>query len=193
MDSKLVLALVLFSSSVLRVFSDGNADQAAIAANLSKSLEGILVQASPGGENSTAGGMVPCMQKLMPCEPYLHFTSPPPSTCCLPLKEMLSKESECLCKVFTNPELLKSLNLTQESALALPKACGAKADVSVCKNASPGGSSATPSPATPTNGSSSGNSTTGGSGKKSAGSRMVAHAWGFLVTSFVALIISAFY
>lgn len=87
----------------------------------------------PSGGAGDAHSM-PCIQKLMPCQPYLHSaTPPPPASCCMPLKEIVETDVNCLCSVFNNVDMLKSLNLTKENALVLPKACGANADVSQCK------------------------------------------------------------
>lgn len=77
-----------------------------------------------------------CVKKLMPCQPYLHSSSPspsPPAMCCDPLKEMVKGDANCLCAVFNNPAIMKSLNVTEKDALGLVKACGANADTSVCK------------------------------------------------------------
>ncbi|GMI75419.1 hypothetical protein HRI_001211200 [Hibiscus trionum] len=76
-----------------------------------------------------------CMEKLMPCEPFVHSSSPP-STCCTPLNHMIKEQDQCLCRVFHDREFLKSADLTKDEALALAKACGAKVDTSVCKNGS---------------------------------------------------------
>ncbi|KAF8111334.1 hypothetical protein N665_0076s0310 [Sinapis alba] len=85
--------------------------------------------AAEGGDNHSMA----CMQKLMPCQKYIHAVNPPPpASCCGPMKEMVEKESQCLCSVFNNPALLKTFNLTKENALDLPKACGANPDVSIC-------------------------------------------------------------
>ncbi|XVE58883.1 hypothetical protein DITRI_Ditri04bG0204700 [Diplodiscus trichospermus] len=111
---------------------------------LGQGLEGIVQQANQqkGGAtaanagskgDSSSADVMPCMQKLMPCQPYMHSPSPPP-TCCTPLKDVIAQEPQCLCKVFNNPEFLKSANLTRDEALAIPKACGIDADVSVCNN-----------------------------------------------------------
>ena len=147
MDSKLVFTCIFlfFLSWGLQGFSQETQvmDLAKSVHTLGQGLEGILEQvnqqngavatatsASQGG--ASADSML-CMQKLMPCQPFMHSPSPP-ATCCAPLKEMITQESQCLCKAFNNPELLKSVNLTVDEALALPKACGIDADVSVCKN-----------------------------------------------------------
>ncbi|KAJ4916094.1 Bifunctional inhibitor/lipid-transfer protein/seed storage 2S albumin superfamily protein [Raphanus sativus] len=111
--------------------------------------------AEPTPTTGGAGGKgdahsMPCIQKLMPCQPYLHsVTPPPPASCCLPLNEIVAKDATCLCSVFNNVDMLRSLNLTKENALVLPKACGAKADISLCK-ASNGTTTPSTSPATTT-------------------------------------------
>ncbi|CAH8357266.1 unnamed protein product [Eruca vesicaria subsp. sativa] len=90
----------------------------------------------------------PCIQKLVPCQPYLHSViPPPPASCCMPLKEIVETDLNCLCSVFNNVDMLRSLNLTKQNALVLPKACGANADVSQCK-ASTGTTTPTTSPGT---------------------------------------------
>ncbi|KAG7944839.1 hypothetical protein I3843_15G124000, partial [Carya illinoinensis] len=111
-----------------------------------------------GGSSGSAASM-PCVQKLLPCKEYLKppVSMPPAVSCCVPLKEMLTDDVNCLCRVFDNPEILKSFNVTQDDALKLPKACGANADISLCKKgfadlfspqrgASPPATSATPPP-----------------------------------------------
>ncbi|XP_038724357.1 non-specific lipid transfer protein GPI-anchored 19-like [Tripterygium wilfordii] len=108
--------------------------------------QAYLVQDSNGSPPSDS---MPCIKKLMPCEPYLGKPTTPPASCCVPLKEMVKDEKQCLCDVFNNAAFLKSLNITQEIALQLPKACGAPVDISVCKKGAsspPSGSPAVPSP-----------------------------------------------
>ncbi|KAF6150893.1 hypothetical protein GIB67_020976 [Kingdonia uniflora] len=92
----------------------------------------LYLSSSWVGVNSQAGTM-PCMQKLLPCQPFLsNPVGVPPPTCCLPLKETIGVDPSCLCKVFNNPALLKTLNITQDDALKLPKACNTNADISIC-------------------------------------------------------------
>ncbi|CAN6935447.1 unnamed protein product [Brassica oleracea var. botrytis] len=103
--------------------------------------------AEQGGDHH----LMACMQKLMPCQKYIHAVNPPPpASCCGPMKEIVEKDSQCLCTVFNNPALLKSLNLTKENALDLPKACGANPDVSICTK-----TASSPPIASPTSGGSS--------------------------------------
>lgn len=82
---------------------------------------------------------MPCMQKLIPCQPYFKTPEKAPAMCCKPMKEMLSEaasteDKDCVCGIFNNPVMLKNLNTTQDEALKLPKACGTNADISKCKN-----------------------------------------------------------
>ncbi|XP_030541230.1 non-specific lipid transfer protein GPI-anchored 3-like [Rhodamnia argentea] len=99
----------------------------------------------PGGSNGTS---LLCIQKLMPCTPYLKPSpSAPPASCCIPMKEVVANEAQCLCQVFNNADILKSFNVTQDEAMALAKACGANADVSECKTGgAPSSSPAATSP-----------------------------------------------
>ncbi|KAF7813511.1 lipid transfer-like protein VAS [Senna tora] len=81
-----------------------------------------------------AGDNMQCIQKLLPCQPYLKplLSGTPPATCCQPLMDMIAKDADCLCNVFNNPQMLQSMNVTKDEALELPKACGADVDVSKC-------------------------------------------------------------
>ena len=113
MASKHILAwFLLFSSWVFVGYSE---------IRYGTALQG----GSPGGANSTQ-----CLVKLFPCQACLK----PPSTrlpaCCVPLKEMVSDDPKCLCDVFNNPDLLKSLNISKDDVMKLANACNA--DVSVC-------------------------------------------------------------
>ncbi|OWM82983.1 lipid transfer-like protein VAS [Punica granatum] len=99
---------------------------ACVSTNFSQAIE-------LGGSNTA------CLQKLLPCKNYVKSPSPP-SSCCDPLKSMISTDTQCLCKVFNDPESLKSLSITQDDALGLAKSCGANPDVSVCKSAEKSGS-----------------------------------------------------
>ncbi|KAM7471072.1 hypothetical protein LguiA_009255 [Lonicera macranthoides] len=116
----------------------------------------IIVNGAGGGAESA----LPCIQKLLPCQPYLLAPTNPPATCCLPLREIITNEKECICSVFKNPEIMKSLNVTLEQALKLPKACAINnADASLCNNnaTAPTGSPATPSAPAPPKGSNAAN------------------------------------
>lgn len=79
--------------------------------------------------NSTSS----CITQLLPCQPYLNKTTTPPSACCVPLKQMVTGNTQCLCYIFNNPAILRQLNITQADALALAQKCSANADISVCK------------------------------------------------------------
>ncbi|GAV69534.1 LTP_2 domain-containing protein [Cephalotus follicularis] len=105
-----------------------------VSQDLTQGLSSLLAASGAGaGAGAGAGSSMPCIQKLLPCQPYLHSPSPP-ALCCLPLKEIVTNDSKCLCDIFNNPEILKSFNITQDDALKVPKACGVKVDLSECKN-----------------------------------------------------------
>ncbi|XP_060207261.1 non-specific lipid transfer protein GPI-anchored 7-like [Lycium barbarum] len=87
-----------------------------------------------------------CASKLVPCAPYLNSTKPPAS-CCDPLREAVTDDLACLCKLYGNPTLLPSLGINVTQAIGLPKYCNIPGDVSACKAASP--SSRSPSKTTP--------------------------------------------
>ncbi|XP_022715324.1 lipid transfer-like protein VAS [Durio zibethinus] len=184
MDSKLVFTCIFlfFLSWGLQGFSQENRqmDLTKSVDSLEQGLAGVLQQvhqpsgaaaattaASQGGASADA---MPCMQKLMPCQPFMHSPSPP-ATCCSPLKDMITQEKQCLCKVFDNTELLKSVNLTKDEALALPKACGIDVDVSVCNNATSPGSS-TNNTSSDSSNSSSSSSSSSSSNNSNAGIRI---------------------
>ncbi|CAN4088722.1 unnamed protein product [Withania somnifera] len=105
---------------------------------------------------------MPCVQKLIPCQAALaSHTKNPPATCCVPLKEIITSDAQCLCSVFSNADMMKSLNVTEDEALDFAKACGAKPDLSLCKKAaaSSGSASAPSTPPSDTNSSNSSNKT----------------------------------
>ncbi|PHU28429.1 hypothetical protein BC332_00522 [Capsicum chinense] len=81
-----------------------------------------------------------CASKLVPCAPFLNSTKPP-ATCCDPLREAVTKDLDCLCKLYENPTLLPSLGINVTQAIGLPKYCDIPGDVSACKAAAPGSSS----------------------------------------------------
>ncbi|XP_020269984.1 lipid transfer-like protein VAS [Asparagus officinalis] len=89
----------------------------------------------------------PCIEKLLPCSQYLK-TPKPPAACCIPLKEAIDKDAACLCDLFSNQQLLKTFNVTQDEALQLPKNCGVNADLDKCKKSN--GGKVTPPTPTPT-------------------------------------------
>ncbi|KAJ0106068.1 hypothetical protein Patl1_19580 [Pistacia atlantica] len=106
---------------------------------------------SQGDGGSGSGDATSCIKSLMPCKPFLK-SGTAPRYCCVPLREILSKDIACFCNVFHNPEILKSFNVTLDEALKFPRACGANADISKCKTAS----SPTPSSGPPSSNNSSG-------------------------------------
>ncbi|KAI4302547.1 hypothetical protein MLD38_038276 [Melastoma candidum] len=140
MGSKTTISLLfflVFSSSFL------------FSSTLSRKLFVVQDDEQPGSGGSSGGDSLHCVQQLMPCKPYLKGSNPP-ATCCIPLKQAVANEPQCLCRVFQNQDLMKSFNVTLDDALALAASCGAHADMSVCKKvAAPSNSPAIPSPPSP--------------------------------------------
>ncbi|CAN4127556.1 unnamed protein product [Withania somnifera] len=90
-----------------------------------------------------------CASKLVPCAPFLNSTKPPDS-CCTPLREAVTNDLQCLCKLYQNPTLLPSLGINVTQAIALPKYCNIRGDVAACnKAAAPSSNSSSPSEKTP--------------------------------------------
>lgn len=73
-----------------------------------------------------------CASQLVPCAAFLNSTKPPAS-CCDPLREAVTKDLQCLCKLYENPALLISLGINVTQAIELPKYCNIPGDVSACK------------------------------------------------------------
>ncbi|KAL2463003.1 AAI domain-containing protein [Forsythia ovata] len=128
--------------------------------------QNLIVDEESGGSDSMR-----CVQKLLPCQPYLKSSSspPPPASCCAPLKDIIADDKKCLCAVFNNPAIMKTLNVTQDDALNLARTCGSKADASICKTASAPGASPT-TPSAPSSSNSSASNITAGATKTIAAS-----------------------
>nr|XP_023879116.1 lipid transfer-like protein VAS isoform X3 [Quercus suber]POE77204.1 lipid transfer-like protein vas [Quercus suber] len=86
-----------------------------------------------------------CASKLVPCASYINSTSPPAS-CCNPIKEAVATQLPCLCGLYSNPSVLKSLGVTVAQALNLTRACGVSTDISKCNATAPSPSSGSVTP-----------------------------------------------
>lgn len=73
-----------------------------------------------------------CASKLVPCASYLNSTKPPAS-CCDPLREAVTKDLQCLCKLYENPTFLSTMGINVTQAIGLPKYCNIPGDVTACK------------------------------------------------------------
>ncbi|AEE35474.1 unnamed protein product [Arabidopsis thaliana] len=89
-----------------------------------------------------------CVAKLMPCQPYIHLSIPPPPLCCNPMKQIAEKDVSCLCTAFKHPDLLRFLALTKENAIKILDSCGINHDPSVCNKTNPSSPAALPEAAT---------------------------------------------
>ncbi|XP_057446904.1 non-specific lipid transfer protein GPI-anchored 3-like isoform X2 [Lotus japonicus] len=129
MASKALLSFLLIISSVHLCLSQSNSGGV--------NLEQLL----PGLGQAAVVQDAKCMQKLLPCQPFLKSPNNPPPSCCVPLNEMATNEVDCLCSVMNNPQLLLSINVSKEDAMKLPGACDIEVDISKCN--STGASSST--------------------------------------------------
>ncbi|MCD7454331.1 hypothetical protein HAX54_024343 [Datura stramonium] len=154
--------------------------------DLDKTLMGAFLA---GGVDGGISAMS-CVEKLITCQPALasHMKNPPPS-CCAPLKEMITNDTQCLCAVFNNTILMNTLNVTEDEAINFAKSCGANPDLSLCKNAAASpGSASTPSVPTEANSSSSSNKTASPPAKST--SSVTSQFGGFVaVASFMSLVL----
>ncbi|CAL0322276.1 unnamed protein product [Lupinus luteus] len=120
MASKTLLSFcIIFSSYIHQPFSSDSND---------------LDQLLGGLKQISALHDAQCMQKLIPCKTALNSSTinNPSPTCCIPLNEILTNDTECLCSFINNPNLLESMNVTKDDLLKLPDSCGLKADISIC-------------------------------------------------------------
>ncbi|CAH8334627.1 unnamed protein product [Eruca vesicaria subsp. sativa] len=85
-----------------------------------------------------------CVEKLIPCHPYINTDSPPPPWCCNPVKETVEKDVTCLCGFLNHPDMLALIDLTQDDALNLLSSCGASYDDSFCSNSTDSSPDASP-------------------------------------------------
>ncbi|KAK4767487.1 hypothetical protein SAY86_015237 [Trapa natans] len=135
------------------------------------------------GLSLLAGGVdTACLQKLLPCKDYVKLSSPP-SSCCDPLKSLISTDTNCLCKTFNDHDSMKSLGITQDGALALAKTCGANPDVSVCNKTESSESNSTAI----------GNTTTSpgpASSETKSGASAIAYRGGALPTAAISILIA---
>ncbi|GAB4850519.1 hypothetical protein Ancab_029829 [Ancistrocladus abbreviatus] len=138
----------------------------------------------------SGAGELTCVTKLLPCQVALqNMTMKPPNTCCLPLKEIINSDPHCLCSALNNPGILKHYNITKDQALALPKRCNVKSDLSVCNTTASAPSLSPPSPSAPLP-PSGGSSPKGGSAKKSDSANGISQGSGFIAV-FAALCLAA--
>ncbi|XP_022732671.1 protein YLS3-like [Durio zibethinus] len=79
-----------------------------------------------------------CAQKLLPCYPYLiNATAQPQDDCCKPLREAVANDLPCLCNIYSDPNLLASLNITVTEAFRIARECGVTTNLSACNATAP--------------------------------------------------------
>lgn len=84
--------------------------------------------AAPGSVGAPDGvpseHLLPCLEELLPCTAYLKTTKHPSGPCCTAMHNAATAEMPCLCRLFADPELLATFNVTREQMFKLPARCG---------------------------------------------------------------------
>ncbi|KAF8013303.1 hypothetical protein BT93_I1218 [Corymbia citriodora subsp. variegata] len=80
-----------------------------------------------------------CLSRLAPCLNYLNGTGNPPSTCCDPLKSVISSDPKCLCSLISNQgaEQAEQAGINVNEAQQLPGRCGQHVNPIACLSGSP--------------------------------------------------------
>ncbi|XP_058106303.1 non-specific lipid transfer protein GPI-anchored 7-like [Magnolia sinica] len=84
-----------------------------------------------GGKGVWAQDTPACAAKLVLCYDYLN-NSKPPDSCCNPFREAVQNELQCLCNLYSSPDLYKSFRINLTQALELPKHCGINSTLDRC-------------------------------------------------------------
>ncbi|CAK8534272.1 unnamed protein product [Lathyrus sativus] len=149
-----------------------------------------LDQLLPGFGQSAVLQNAQCMQKLLPCQPFLKSPNNPPPACCTPLSEMAKEESDCLCSFLNNPKFFVSLDVTKDELMKLPNACGIDVDATKCDASAENGTTSSTAAAAAAAG---GEDTTGEDTTDSSSSTKMITPYGityFGVSGFVTLLIA---
>ncbi|KAJ6677560.1 hypothetical protein OIU85_008164 [Salix viminalis] len=78
-----------------------------------------------------------CAAKLVPCQPFLATTTTPPDSCCNSIKEAVTNELPCLCKIYNDPILLPALGVNVTQVELLSKRCGVPSNLTTCNVLAP--------------------------------------------------------
>ncbi|PKU76886.1 uncharacterized protein LOC110106979 [Dendrobium catenatum] len=93
-----------------------------------------MKQTEHSAEASTS--VLPCLERFLPCQYYMHDLNPP-DFCCMHLKGMMAYDPNCICSVFRNDNILRALNTTTLEAANLTANCGLiKPDFKICDDKS---------------------------------------------------------
>ncbi|KAJ1279784.1 hypothetical protein BS78_04G182100 [Paspalum vaginatum] len=84
--------------------------------------------AAGGGAPASAGApdgvpsehLLPCVEELLPCTAYLKTAKHPSPTCCTAMHNAAASEMPCLCRLFADPELLATFNVTRDQMSGYP-------------------------------------------------------------------------
>ncbi|XP_020570911.1 lipid transfer-like protein VAS [Phalaenopsis equestris] len=92
-----------------------------------------MQQIQHSAEGSTS--VLPCLERILPCQYYMH-SSNPPSSCCTHLKDMMNFNPRCFCTVFRNDNILTAMKASTLDAAKLSANCGLKPNFELCDETS---------------------------------------------------------
>ncbi|XP_010551954.1 PREDICTED: lipid transfer-like protein VAS [Tarenaya hassleriana] len=92
----------------------------------------VLVMAKSAVQ--TAGQTASCLRQLAPCLGYLNGTKEVPEICCDPLKSVIRKDPECLCRMISNrgSSQAERAGIDVNEAQMLPARCGEHVNPLAC-------------------------------------------------------------
>ncbi|CAN6232210.1 unnamed protein product [Urochloa humidicola] len=65
-----------------------------------------------------------CLEELLQCTAYLKASTHPSATCCTAMHNAAAAEMPCLCRLFVEPGILTTFNVTRDQMFRLPARCG---------------------------------------------------------------------
>lgn len=93
----------------------------------------VLVVLGAMATVTDAQALATCGQKLVPCYPYLNnATVKPQADCCNPIRDAVTHDLPCLCNIYKDPNVFKTLNVNVSEALRISRECGVPTNLSSC-------------------------------------------------------------
>nr|CAD1844590.1 unnamed protein product [Ananas comosus var. bracteatus] len=73
-----------------------------------------------------------CLNQLVPCLQYINSKQTPSSSCCSPLKSLITSDPQCLCSMLTSNSATQQAGVNVTQALLLPARCGERVNAGLC-------------------------------------------------------------